>query len=81
MAKDKYGNKKSMVSLSLLDGKRVRNRYKSMLWWLNLWCTAIEDGNKLDLPLSCMAYERAMIDRELSEYDIYVNDIDYHTSL
>lgn len=81
MAKDKYGNKKSMVNLSLMDGNIVRRRYTSMLWWINLWVESIIWGNERDIPPACMDYERSRINRELSEYDIYVNDIDYHTSL
>lgn len=81
MAKDKNGNKKSMVSLSLQKGRIISHRYDMMFWWLDLWSTALYRAQKENIDrCGYFDHEREMINTELSafDYELYQNGGAYY---
>lgn len=79
MAKDRNGNKKSMVSLSLQRGRMIAARYDRMLWWLSLYANALESAAKRGTShYKHYDYERESLNTELSEYDWYMSGGDLY---
>lgn len=74
MAKDRYGHKKSMVSVSIGKGDIHRLRYDSINWWLSFWIGSIIQGQKDGIDKhGIFDYERAEINVEMNEYECYQN--------
>lgn len=74
MAKDRNGNKKSMVNVSIGKGDIHRLRYQHINWWLSFWINAIIQGQKDGIDkYGIFDYERDEINVEMSEFEWYQN--------
>lgn len=73
MAKDRNGNKKSVVEMSIRWGDLVRKNYGRYMWWFEHRLDELADSREYRNNYG-ESYALSCINVELSEYDYTINE-------
>ena len=73
MAKDRNGNKKSVVAISIKWGDIVRQKYGRYIWWFEHRLDELSLSRKYQNTMF-ESYALECINVELSEYEFTINE-------